>query len=541
MTTQYAVQITGPDRIEINRAMPVPTIGPRQLLLRIDACGICFSDTKLMHAFASHPRKTPIRSGLTPDEVAQIPTYRPGAQPVVPGHEPVARIAAVGDEVTRFQVGQRVLVQTDYRHIPTVASNAAFGYDFDGALEEMALVDERMVIDPATDQSYLIPVGEEASSSAIALIEPWACVETAYAWTERTGLRRGGSLLVVVDPGCEPEGLDDLVAEAAVARRVDCPGGASIPSDGAFDDIIYCGADAATVEALGARLGKGGLMTIVACGRTFDREVHIDAGRIHYDLIRYAGTTGNRVRDGVAWIPTTCEVRPFDRIAVIGAAGPMGLMHAVRAVTIGVDGVTLDAVDVDQDRLDRLSEVLTPIASRTGVAARIANSAQDPLRSGYTYLALMVPSPALLCQAIGLAGPGAIVNAFAGFAVGTMAAVDMQALLENRVYLVGTSGSRIEDMVTVLGRVQAGIVDTNISLDAITGMAGVPAAIDSVDKRTSHGKIMVYPWAHDLGLIRLDEMAEKLPEVAAAMVDGGWTRQAELVLERVAGTPVPQQ
>ena len=532
MATQWAIQITAKDRIEINEEMPVPEVGPTQILLAIEACGICFSDTKLMHAFDSHPRKTPIQAGLSEAELAEIPTYRPGDAPIVPGHEPVARVAKVGDEVTRFQVGQRMLVQTDYRHLPTAASNAAFGYDFDGALEEYALVDERMVVDPGSGQSYLIPVGEEPSASAVALIEPWACVETAYSWPERQGIKPDGSLLIVVDPGFAAQGLEALVESSHPGKSTWCSQASSVKDGEMFDDIVYVGADADTVEALGSHLGKCGIMNIVTCGQSFARNVSIDAGRIHYDLIRYVGTESDRVEDGYSWIPAACEVRASDRMAVIGAAGPMGLMHTVRTVTAGIPGVSLDAVDVDDERLNRLREVVEPIAAEHKVPLKVHNSTVTPLEAGYTYVALMVPAPALLAQAVDVAGERAIVNAFAGFAVGTMAGLNMNAIIGRRIYLVGTSGSRIVDMVTVLRRLEAGTVDTNISLDAITGMAGVPDAIESVNNRTSQGKIMVYPELHELGLTRLVDCAEKLPHVAAAMDGGRWTKQAECVLLR---------
>ena len=526
--TQYAIQITAKNELRVNPAMPVPVPGPGQILLKIEACGICFSDTKLMHTFESHPRKAPIESGLSAAELAGIPTYRPGSDPIVPGHEPVARIFAVGEGVTRYQPGQRVLVQTDYRHLPTTASNASFGYDFDGALEEYALVDQRMVIDPGSDESYLIPVGEEPASSAIALIEPWACVENAYSCRERQSVLPGGRVLVCVSPGYEPVGLDEAVA--AAGERVDVPGTLELP-EGLFDDIVYVGADTEVVEELGLHLAKQGLMNIVTCGRLFDQTVNLDPGRVHYDLIRYCGTVGSDVREGYRWIPANCELRPYDKVAVIGAAGPMGLIHAVRAVTAGAYMIAVDAADVDDDRLGRLHAVLEPIAARQGVPVRVLNSIQSPLPpQSYTYVALMVPSPALLDQALSLAARGAIVNAFAGFAVGTVAPLDLNAILGRQIYLVGTSGSRVCDMETVWRRVESGTVDTNISLDAISGIAGVPDAIASVDNRTSQGKIMVYPELHDLGLIRLADLNDKMPEVAAAMDGGRWTKQAEQVL-----------
>jgi threonine dehydrogenase-like Zn-dependent dehydrogenase len=270
--TQHAIQFVGPDQVVHNPAKQMYDLGPRQLLLKSEACGICFSDTKLLHAFTNHPRKSEVLSGLTPAELAEIPSYRPGAEPGVPGHEPVGRIVAVGSDVRHHTVGERVLVQTDYRHLPTASSNAAFGYNFEGALQEYVVLDERAIMDPDTGERFLIPVSDGPSASAVALIEPWACVEAAYAWGERTTLKPGGRLLVVADA---VDGLDDLIAQAApesitVLGAVEVAGATRAASlddlKGTFDDIVYVGAEADTVEALGSRIGFGGVLDVVLAG-----------------------------------------------------------------------------------------------------------------------------------------------------------------------------------------------------------------------------------------------------------------------------------
>jgi hypothetical protein len=111
-----------------------------------------------------------------------------------------------------------------------------------------------------------------------------------------------------------------------------------------------------------------------------------------------------------------------------------------------------------------------------------------------------------------------------------MAELDLTAIATKGIYLVGTSGSRIQDMETMLAKVENGTLDTNVSLWAITGMAGVADGIAAVNNRTSGGKIMVYPMLPDLGMIQLAELQEELPTVAAAMVGGRWTKAAEAAL-----------
>jgi hypothetical protein len=85
-------------------------------------------------------------------------------------------------------------------------------------------------------------------------------------------------------------------------------------------------------------------------------------------------------------------------------------------------------------------------------------------------------------------------------------------------------------MKTVLARLERGELDTNISVDAISGMEGIRDALAAVEARTSGGKIVVYPQLHETGLIRISEMREQLPAVADALRDGRWTWEAEQVL-----------
>ncbi len=556
--TQHAFVFTGPGTFVLDRAKPVSLPGPTQLLLKVGSVSLCFSDTKLLHSFADHPRKAEVVSGVPRSTLEEIPSYVPNDRPTVAGHEVSARVAAVGYEVTAFAVGDRVLVQPDYRSLPTPRSNAAFGYNFEGGLQEYVLVDERTLIDPATGRRYLLAVSEAPSWSAISLIEPWACVERSYAATSRGALEPHGRLLIVVDAGHEAEGVADLVAASAPReivvfaprplpgselevggqiRQILSPvGSLDALEPASFDDIIYFGVAAQRIETLGEFLGKGGILNIVCGGRRIGQPVAIDVGRIHYDGVRLVGTPSSSAADGYAMIPSSGELRPGDAVAIVGAAGPMGFMHTIRAIVSDMAGIRVDAIDIDDDRLERLAVVAGPIARRRGVEVRFVNSRRTPPGRGFSYVGLMVPSAAILAAALDLAGAGARVNVFAGFAAGTRAEVDLDSALARRIFMFGTSGLEDADMRTVLQRLERGDLDPNVSVDAVCGMAGVAAALEAVEARTSGGKIVVYPELHDLALTRLADLAERMPDVGAALDGGHWCRGAEdALLQAMAG------
>src|SRR5262245_25397627 len=206
--TQYAVQLIGPGELKLNRLKPVPTPGPHEILVKVEAVGLCFSDLKLLKQFHEHVRKSEVVAGIERHVLEGMQSYLPGRAPVVPGHEVVCRIVEVGEQVEKHKVGERCLVQTDYRQLPTAAgSKAAFGYNFDGGLQEYTLLDERVVIAPNGDR-FLIPVGEEKSASAVALVEPWACVEDSYVTVERNCIKAKGRVAVVVTDGRKASGVE---------------------------------------------------------------------------------------------------------------------------------------------------------------------------------------------------------------------------------------------------------------------------------------------------------------------------------------------
>ena len=547
--TQYAVQLVGPGELKLNTSKPVEAPGPHQVLALVESVSLCFSDLKLLKQFAQHPRKSEVVGGLAPEVLREIPSYVPGNKPTVPGHETVIRIVAVGNQVKHHKVGERCLVQTDYRAFPTAGSNSAFGYNFEGALQEYVIMDERVIIDPASGERFLIPVPEGLSASAISLVEPWACVEDSYVTPERQSIKAGGRLAVVVDSDHVMKGLEAAFSAKGrpAAVSVVCADGTSrqleklgltvtrvasaseLPNE-TFDDIVYFGHDKGTIEILNDKLGLCGIIALVTAGHRIGNPVSVGVGRVHYGMTRWIGTVSAEAANAYKVIPATGEVRAGDTVCVVGAGGPMGQMHVLRDVSIPQPGMTVVAVDFDDARLASLMEKATPLAKANAIGLKSVNPKTQTLSGPFSYNVVMAPIGALVADAIKQSAQGCLINIFAGIPAPTRHELDLDLYIANGCFMFGTSGSTIRDMKIVLEKVVAGTLDTNRSVDAISGMAGAIEGLAAVENRTLAGKIVVYPMLHDLGLIPLAKLGGILPEVSAKLDRGNWTQAAEQAL-----------
>ncbi|MDI7276346.1 MAG: zinc-binding dehydrogenase [Anaerolineae bacterium] len=163
------------------REMPRPTIGPDQVLVQVECCGICGSEIHIYHNQVSYR--------LSP--------------PLILGHEFAGVIVEKGAEVRGFDLGERVTAEThaytcgrcrlcrsgEYNLCP---ERRSFGFTADGAFARYV----------AVRQQILHHVPEKVPLPEAALTEP-LCV--AYnALVEKSRLRPG-DLVAILGPG--PIGL----------------------------------------------------------------------------------------------------------------------------------------------------------------------------------------------------------------------------------------------------------------------------------------------------------------------------------------------
>ena len=552
--TQCAIQLVGPDKLELNTKKEVYAPGPHQMIGKIDAVGLCFSDLKLLKQFDGHVRKSEVVSGIDTSILEELPSYQPGNNPTVPGHEVFCTIVCSGDEVSRHKPGEKVLVQTDYRWLKTAGSNSAFGYNIEGGLQEYVLMDERVIVDPNLDESFLIPVEKDLSSSSIALVEPWACVECSYVTEERNTILMNSRLLVVADSDRVIEGLEEsFPSEGGPASITTCypdQGQGKVLenlgvtpeltdsvvglADEAFDDIVYFGSNKETIEVLNDKLAANGIINIVLGGETIGEDVLVGVGRTHYGMTRWIGTVGTDAAESYRNIPETGEVRLGDNALIVGAAGPMGQMHTIRLVSSGIENLSVIGTDFDNDRLASLGEKVNSLAEERGVSLLLVNPQETPLEDKFSYFAIMAPVGAVVAQAIKDSTDGTLINIFAGIPASVKQEIDLDTYIANRCFMFGTSGSRLSDMKVVLQKVLSGQLNTDRSVDAVSGMAGAIDGIRAVEARSLAGKIIVYPQLKELPLTPLSEMADKYPTVAEKLDEGIWTNEAEKELLQVA-------
>jgi L-iditol 2-dehydrogenase len=256
--------------------VPVPEVGPGELLIRVEACGICHTDLKK------------IEYGLL-------------APPRIFGHETAGVVAAVGEGVTKFAVGDAVI---GFHHIPcgkcffcerklyaqcavykVVGITAGFeaaGGGYAQYARVMPWIVERGV--------EKIPAG--VSFEQASFVEP---VNTCLKAVEQSGVR-AGDLALVLGQGpigliftmlLKHRGIETVTTDAMEARRAqslrfgaarslhpvvdDLPAEARARTEGRGADVVFVAASAPGIVEQAIRATRPGAR-IVLFAQTSDKE-----------------------------------------------------------------------------------------------------------------------------------------------------------------------------------------------------------------------------------------------------------------------------
>lgn len=531
-----------------------PSPGPDELLVRHDAVGLCFSDTKIIKAGETHPR---------------LIGRNMKANPVVLGHEVALTVIQVGKNlVGKFKPGERFVVQADiyYKGV-----GLAYGYALQGGLSQYNLVGKEIL--EGDEGCYLLPVQPETGYAQAALTEPWACITAAYDVIYRVGWKPGGVVLIVAGPGAladyelgTPYGGGQPPAQAItmgltgkllaeLRRRAKADGFKLIelaaPSEATLaeakaaagpeglDDVVFLGADSALYELLEPAAAKGAVLNLVGA-QAFSAPAQVDVGRLHYDHLSLVST--NEPLIALAYTPIRTELRPGGYAAFLGAAGPMGQMHVQRALQAREGPKLLIGTDLVPERLAVLETKFAQlIEAKRGImelscrtpgtmsAAEFnASLVAATGGAGFDDIVVLVPSPGLIASATGMLAKDGLLVIFAGLNRGVRAAIDLRLVVNKGLRFTGTSGSAIRDMRNMLSAAESGVLDPNLSVAAIAGLGDAKKGIEGVMHQTFAGKIVVYPQILDFPLTALEDLEDILPKVYAKLgPHHSWTVEAE--------------
>ncbi|NWG13560.1 MAG: zinc-binding dehydrogenase [Acidobacteria bacterium] len=360
------------------RAVPTPRPGPRQLLARVDAAGICTSLIKLVEQGPDHK---------------QIYGWDVRRWPLILGDEGAVTLVEIGGRLQdTYQPGERYVVQPAVDHAPINhrerycdegrgVRKLGVGYTLAGHLAEYILITEEIL-----EAGCLLPLPREDFPHAhAAMSEPYSCVVSSqehhvHLWQAdplspreaRKGLKPGGvtvivgagamgrmhvdvalshkpRAIVVADPiESRLEAVRLLFGSRARARGIELhtlvPAACSLPAfidelsghTGADDVVVAVGSREA-IESSQGLVARGGVLNLFGGLKKGEDVVGIDTGIVHYKEINVTGSSGGSPWDVARTLELMAEgaIDPSAHITRIGdLEHSIAFLDMIRAQTI---------------------------------------------------------------------------------------------------------------------------------------------------------------------------------------------------------------
>ncbi|HLY40152.1 MAG TPA: alcohol dehydrogenase catalytic domain-containing protein [Terracidiphilus sp.] len=275
--TMRAVVYRGVNDMRVE-TVPVPHIGPGELLVRIATCGICGTDLKKIHT-GSH------------------------SAPRIFGHEMAGTVAAVGEGVTRFRQGDRVMC---FHHVPcnecyycrkgTPAqcplykkTGVTAGFEASGG----GFAEYIRVLDWVVTGGGVVPVPDDVPFEQAAFIEP---VNTVLKGVKMLNIAPDDTVLVI---GQGPIGIMHASLSSRTGARVLTsdlyPERHAVASRYGLKHPIHAGTENVIERVLAETDGRGADVVILAVGGTALVRTAMDAARPGGKVMLFAQTQHGEV------------------------------------------------------------------------------------------------------------------------------------------------------------------------------------------------------------------------------------------------------
>ena len=520
--------------------VPFPSYTEDNLIARVDAVGLCYSDIKLISAGPSHPR---------------IEGRDLAVKPTVPGHEVAMTIVGVGDNWKgKFKLGSRYIIQADIYY---KGKGLAFGYAIPGGLSQYVVIGREIL--QGDEGCYLLPVKAETGKAEAALVEPWTCVIASYQIQARLGVKENGRLQFVgfqkgqvalnlagigkaaeiVHSGLSPQNVKAVeeLAQRTGARLVP-PGQAPDAREGPTDIVCAGTPDRESFGRLAASLQTDGAIGIHTSEP--DVDLAVDVGKVHYRRMELLGSTDGSVADSYR-VNNRETLVPGGKAWFVGGAGPMGQMHVIKAVMDPQGPTDILVTDLSDERLGSLKHLLSLLGAKNKrkVALTFENPKDLPADEldtfltskypgGFDDVVVLVPVQAIITQSSHYLARTGVLNIFAGVKLGTITDLPFGPIVRDHVRVIGSSGSPLAAMRDTLALTESGRLSTSYSLAAVGDMGSAAKGMKALMDNTFTGKVVIFPFAHGIGLRTIRDLAREIPEIASLLLDGQyWTREAE--------------
>jgi L-iditol 2-dehydrogenase len=271
-TTMRAAVYRGVNDMRVE-TVPVPTIGPGELLVKIATCGVCGTDLKKIH-IGSH------------------------SAPRIFGHEMAGTIVTLGQGVTNFEIGERVVV---HHHVPcgncyycrkntpaqcplykTTGVTAGFAPSGGGFAEYIR------VMDFVTSSRGVVRIPDGIPFEQAAFVEP---VNTVLKGVKLLNLAPDDTVLVI---GQGPIGLMHAVLAQRTGARVLTsdlyPERHAIAARYGLRDSINAGSENVVERVFAETEGRGADAVILAVGGNALIKTAMDAVRPGGKVMLFAQT-----------------------------------------------------------------------------------------------------------------------------------------------------------------------------------------------------------------------------------------------------------
>ena len=271
-STMRAVVYHGINDMRVE-SVPVPRIGPGELLVKIVTCGICGTDLKKIH-FGSH------------------------SAPRIFGHEMAGTVAAVGAGVSGFEVGERVMV---FHHVPCGAcyycrkgtpaqcplykkTGVTAGFEPSGG----GFAEYIRVMDFVVNHGGVVRIPDGVPFEQAAFVEP---VNTVLKGVKLLELKPDDTVLII---GQGPIGLMHAVLAGRIANKVLTsdlyPERHAVAAEYGLKHPIHAGTQNVVERVLEETEGRGADAVVLAVGGTALIRTAMDAARPGGKVMLFAQT-----------------------------------------------------------------------------------------------------------------------------------------------------------------------------------------------------------------------------------------------------------